>query len=227
MLLVAPVTSAVLSCNRMFWTVQSNPDDADEEGTGDAGADRRSGGRSGARARRRRHVASTTSARAPARAAASSSTTSRAARASSCWRSRPSRRSGCSTRSARGSTRSTPGRPGTRWRDAVLAHYGSQPHWGCPIGALSAELRGPRPEAGARSPRTWTAGARYLRAGIERMAPRPLRATPTRRRSRSRVFASLHGGLLLTQTMQSLAPLEPPSTAPLAEGTDRAATPSG
>src|SRR5450755_376679 len=27
-----------------------------------------------------------------------------------------------------------------RWRDAVLTHYASQPHWGCPIGALTAEL---------------------------------------------------------------------------------------
>jgi len=26
------------------------------------------------------------------------------------------------------------------WRDAILAHYGSQPHWGCPIGALTSEL---------------------------------------------------------------------------------------
>src|SRR3981189_2803055 len=26
------------------------------------------------------------------------------------------------------------------WRDAVVAHYGSQPHWGCPIGALVSEV---------------------------------------------------------------------------------------
>src|ERR1700761_5503327 len=26
------------------------------------------------------------------------------------------------------------------WRDAVVAYYGAQPHWGCPIGALVAEL---------------------------------------------------------------------------------------
>src|ERR1700750_3400574 len=26
-----------------------------------------------------------------------------------------------------------------RWRDAVVAHYGAQQHWGCPIGALSSE----------------------------------------------------------------------------------------
>ena len=25
------------------------------------------------------------------------------------------------------------------WRDAVIAHYGSQPHWGCPISALTME----------------------------------------------------------------------------------------
>ena len=33
------------------------------------------------------------------------------------------------------------------WRNAVLAHYGSQPHWGCPIGALSGELAGRDPAA--------------------------------------------------------------------------------
>src|SRR5215813_3442433 len=25
------------------------------------------------------------------------------------------------------------------WRDSVVAHYGSQPQWGCPIGALTSE----------------------------------------------------------------------------------------
>src|SRR5882724_5988223 len=25
------------------------------------------------------------------------------------------------------------------WRDAVVRHYGSQPHWGCPIGSLVNE----------------------------------------------------------------------------------------
>src|SRR5271154_1025082 len=28
------------------------------------------------------------------------------------------------------------------WRHAVLAHYGSQAHWGCPISALARELIG-------------------------------------------------------------------------------------
>src|ERR1700743_1313976 len=35
------------------------------------------------------------------------------------------------------------------WRDAVVAHYGSQPHWGCPIGALANELLGTDPERAA------------------------------------------------------------------------------
>src|ERR1700753_1402565 len=35
------------------------------------------------------------------------------------------------------------------WRDAVLAHYGSQPHWGCPIGALANELNGKDPARAA------------------------------------------------------------------------------
>src|SRR5689334_2807054 len=35
------------------------------------------------------------------------------------------------------------------WRDAVIAHYGSQPHWGCPIGTLASELLGSDPERAA------------------------------------------------------------------------------
>src|ERR1700744_2292138 len=35
------------------------------------------------------------------------------------------------------------------WRDAVARHYRSQPHWGCPIGALASELAGTDPRRAA------------------------------------------------------------------------------
>jgi AcrR family transcriptional regulator len=90
-----------------------------------------------------------------------------------------------------------------RWRDAVLAHYGSQPHWGCPIGALSSELAGRDPEAGAQVAAHMERWRALLRAGIERMN------LPGDAETHSlALFASLQGGLLLTQTMQTLAPLE-------------------
>jgi hypothetical protein len=38
--------------------------------------------------------------------------------------------------------------------------YGAQPHWGCPIGALSSELAGRDPAAGAEVAATSNAGAR-------------------------------------------------------------------
>ncbi len=48
----------------------------------------------------------------------------------------------------------------------------------------------------------------YLRAGIERMvASGALRADSDPERLSLAVFASLHGGLLLTQTMESIEPL--------------------
>jgi AcrR family transcriptional regulator len=89
------------------------------------------------------------------------------------------------------------------WRDAVLAHYGSQPHWGCPIGALSAEYVA-RDAVRAHMER-WRA---FLRDGIERMRATSLLREDTDPEELSlAVFAALHGGLLLTQTMESLDPL--------------------
>ncbi|HEY6887893.1 MAG TPA: helix-turn-helix domain-containing protein [Solirubrobacter sp.] len=90
-----------------------------------------------------------------------------------------------------------------RWRDSVVAHYGSQPHWGCPIGALSSELAGRDPEAGAQVAAHMERWRALLRAGIERMNLRGDADTHS-----LALFASLQGGLLLTQTMQSIAPLE-------------------
>jgi AcrR family transcriptional regulator len=98
-----------------------------------------------------------------------------------------------------------------RWRDSVLAHYGSQPHWGCPIGALSSELAGRDPEAGAQVAAHMERWRGLLRAGIERMNLCGDAETHS-----LALFASLQGGLLLTQTMQSLAPLEAALDAALA-----------
>jgi AcrR family transcriptional regulator len=95
------------------------------------------------------------------------------------------------------------------WRDAVLAHYGSQRHWGCPIGALATELIGNDPERAADVARHMDHWRGYLRAGLSRMRDAGLlRADADPDTLALSVFASLHGGLLLTQTMQSLTPLE-------------------
>jgi AcrR family transcriptional regulator len=95
------------------------------------------------------------------------------------------------------------------WRDAVLAHYGSQPHWGCPIGALATELIGNDPERAADVARHMDHWCGYLRAGLSRMRDAGLlRADADPDTLALSVFAALHGGLLLTQTMRSLKPLE-------------------
>src|ERR1700730_12399884 len=55
------------------------------------------------------------------------------------------------------------------WRNAVVAHYRSQPSWGCPIGALATELIGSAPvraaEVASHMDRWWS----YLQAGVTRM----------------------------------------------------------
>jgi AcrR family transcriptional regulator len=95
------------------------------------------------------------------------------------------------------------------WRDAVLAHYGSQRHWGCPIGALATELIGNDPERAADVARHMDHWRGYLRAGLSRMRDAGLlRADTDPDTLALAVFAALHGGLLLTQTMRSLKPLE-------------------
>jgi AcrR family transcriptional regulator len=95
------------------------------------------------------------------------------------------------------------------WRDAVLAHYGSQRHWGCPIGALATELIGNDPERAADVARHLDHWRGYLRAGLSRMRDAGLlRADADPDTLALSVFAALHGGLLLTQTMRSLKPLE-------------------
>lgn len=95
------------------------------------------------------------------------------------------------------------------WRDAIVAHYGSQPHWGCPIGALASELIGNDPERAAEVAAYMHRWRGYLEAGLRRMrAAGVLRADADPRALALSTFAALHGGLLLTQTMQSIEPLE-------------------
>ena len=94
------------------------------------------------------------------------------------------------------------------WRRAVLAHYGSQPHWGCPISALAREVIGNDLERGelAAYMDRWRG---YLQAGLDRMLSAGLlRSDADPEKLALSTFAALQGGLLLTQTMQSLKPLE-------------------
>lgn len=94
------------------------------------------------------------------------------------------------------------------WRDAVLAHYGAQPHWGCPIGALAGELIGNDPVRAADAAAHMDRWRDHLQAGLTRMrATGRLRADSDPEALALSVFASLQGGLLLTQTMHSLTPL--------------------
>jgi AcrR family transcriptional regulator len=95
------------------------------------------------------------------------------------------------------------------WRRAVIAHYGSQPHWGCPIGSLASELNGRDPERAAEVAATMDRWRGYLEAGLRRMrAAGVLRADADAEALAMSIFAALQGGLLLTQTMQSIRPLE-------------------
>jgi AcrR family transcriptional regulator len=94
------------------------------------------------------------------------------------------------------------------WRDAVVAHYGSQAQWGCPIGALTAQLVGQEPTRAAELAAHMNRWRGYLEAGLERMrAAGLLRDDADPERLALSTFASLHGGLLLTQMMESVEPL--------------------
>jgi AcrR family transcriptional regulator len=94
------------------------------------------------------------------------------------------------------------------WRGALIAHYGSQPHWGCPIGALASELIGHDEARAADVSRYMNRWRTYLQAGLTRMRERDLLRHDADPESLAlSVFAALHGGLLLTQTMRSIDPL--------------------
>jgi AcrR family transcriptional regulator len=95
------------------------------------------------------------------------------------------------------------------WRDAVVTHYRSQPHWGCPIGSLTTELLGLHPDLGATLVAHLDRWHGYLDAGLHRMHDAALlhpNAEPDR--LATHIFAALQGGLLLTQTARSIEPLE-------------------
>jgi AcrR family transcriptional regulator len=95
------------------------------------------------------------------------------------------------------------------WRDAVVAHYGSQPHWGCPIGALANELIGTDPERAAEVTAHMEHWRGLLEAGVTRLRDAgELSADADPRALSLAVFASLQGGLLLTATAESIEPLE-------------------
>jgi AcrR family transcriptional regulator len=95
------------------------------------------------------------------------------------------------------------------WRDAVVAHYGSQPHWGCPIGALANELIGTDPERAAEVTAHMEHWRGLLEAGVTRLRDKGEISPDADPRALSlAVFASLQGGLLLTATTESIEPLE-------------------
>jgi AcrR family transcriptional regulator len=95
------------------------------------------------------------------------------------------------------------------WRRAVLAHYGAQSHWGCPISALAREVVGHDPERAAGLAAYMDRWRGYLQAGLERMRSAGLlRPDADPEKLALSTFAALQGGLLLTQTMQSLEPLD-------------------
>ncbi len=95
------------------------------------------------------------------------------------------------------------------WRNAVVAHYASQPSWGCPIGALASELIASDPSRAAELAAHMDRWRAYLRAGLTRMrSAGRLRADADPDGLSLAIFASLQGGLLLAQIMQSPRPLE-------------------
>jgi AcrR family transcriptional regulator len=95
------------------------------------------------------------------------------------------------------------------WRRAVLAHYGAQPHWGCPISALAREVIGNDPAHAGELVAYMDRWRGYLQAGLEGMLSTGLlRFDADPEDLALSTFAALQGGLLLTQTMRSLKPLE-------------------
>jgi AcrR family transcriptional regulator len=95
------------------------------------------------------------------------------------------------------------------WRDAVVRHYGSQPHWGCPIGSLVSEVLAEDPRLGEAVAAHLEEWRGHLEAGLARMcASGLLPADATPRSLSTAILAALQGGLLLAQTSHSIEPLE-------------------
>jgi AcrR family transcriptional regulator len=94
------------------------------------------------------------------------------------------------------------------WRNSVLEHYGAQPRWGCPIGALSTELARSDPAHAATVIAHMQRWRGYLQAGVVRMIESGL----LRREADPcvlslKVFTALHGGLALMAVFESVEPL--------------------
>jgi AcrR family transcriptional regulator len=103
------------------------------------------------------------------------------------------------------------------WRNSVVAYYSSQPSWGCPIGAMTSELMASDPMLAAEVTEHMDRWRSYLQAGLTRMhAAGRLRADADPETLALATFASLQGGLLLAQSMQSAKPLEAALDAALA-----------
>jgi AcrR family transcriptional regulator len=103
------------------------------------------------------------------------------------------------------------------WRDALLAHYAAQPHWGCPIGTLVSELTGTDAAAAAEVAEHMDRWRGHLGAGLHRMRERGLlRPDADPDRLALGVFACVQGGLLLNQAAQSIEPLSAALDAALA-----------
>ncbi|GIF99925.1 TetR/AcrR family transcriptional regulator [Catellatospora citrea] len=103
------------------------------------------------------------------------------------------------------------------WRDALVAHYASQPHQGCPIGTLVSELVGTDPTAAAEVVGHLNRWRAYLRDGLTRMHEAGLlRPDADPDRLALATFASVQGGLLLSQALQSVEPLSAALEAALA-----------
>jgi AcrR family transcriptional regulator len=95
------------------------------------------------------------------------------------------------------------------WRDAVIDHYGSQPHWGCPIGALASELTGTDPERAAEVAAHMERWRAHLEVGVTHLRDDGELSPDADPRALSlAVFASLQGGLLLIASAESIEPLE-------------------
>ncbi|MCK2237371.1 MULTISPECIES: TetR/AcrR family transcriptional regulator [unclassified Crossiella] len=95
------------------------------------------------------------------------------------------------------------------WRDAVLAHYAGQPHFGCPIGAVAAEVAGNDEKLAAELHGHMERWRGYLLAGLVRMRDNGLlRAEADPEQLSLVLLAALQGGKLLSQSMRSHAPLE-------------------
>jgi AcrR family transcriptional regulator len=103
------------------------------------------------------------------------------------------------------------------WRDKLVAYYGAQQGWGCPIGSLSSEAAGSDPALAADLAAYMTRWRGALQAGVERLQAAGLvRPEADAARLGAATLAAVQGGLLLTQTEQALWPLEASLDAALA-----------